>query len=216
MVLVAVVLAMLGSATKLQTKRNIGITGAVIGTATGFDGTGNINIPTLSVNPDYLSKAVPINKGGTGNTTGNASTATKLQTARNIKIQGAVSGNANFDGSTNIIITTTQANIATITGTITTPATNSDVISATITLNYPSGYNKNNCVIMSLMSSNSTISNSMWSTTGGSGTSAEHMKSNHALQASLSDSNIRIELYKVNQAASSIKTNIKLVLMKIA
>ena len=34
-------------------------------------------------------------------------TATKLQNARNIKVQGSVNGNANFDGSGNIVITTT-------------------------------------------------------------------------------------------------------------
>ena len=37
---------------------------------------------------------------------GNAGTATKLQTARNIAISGAVTGNANFDGSGNITIST--------------------------------------------------------------------------------------------------------------
>ena len=42
---------------------------------------------------------------------GNAGTATKLATARNIAIAGAVSGNANFDGSANISISTTLANI---------------------------------------------------------------------------------------------------------
>mgnify|MGYP006956031235 CR=1 FL=1 len=38
--------------------------------------------------------------------TGNSATATKLATARNIAISGAVSGNANFDGSSNITINT--------------------------------------------------------------------------------------------------------------
>lgn len=40
---------------------------------------------------------------------GNADTATKLATARNIAVTGAVTGNANFDGSGNISITTTLA-----------------------------------------------------------------------------------------------------------
>ena len=39
--------------------------------------------------------------------TGNAATTTKLATARNIALTGAVTGNANFDGSENISITTT-------------------------------------------------------------------------------------------------------------
>lgn len=90
-VLVVAVLVMLGSATKLQTARKIGINGGAIGTATTFDGSKDITIPVSLINPDYLSKVVPVSKGGTGNTTGNATSATKLQTSRNIKIQGAVS-----------------------------------------------------------------------------------------------------------------------------
>lgn len=111
MVLVAVALEMHGSATKLQNKRNIGITGAVTGTATAFDGSANINIPTTAVNPDYLSKVVPTSKGGTGNTSGNAATATKLLNKRTIALTGAVTGTATgFDGSGNISIPTTAVN----------------------------------------------------------------------------------------------------------
>lgn len=75
---------------------------------------------------------------------GNSATASKLQTPRNIKLQGAVSGNANFDGSNNITITTTQANIAVISGAITDGSGN-------ISVNYPAGYNKDNCVVISAM-----------------------------------------------------------------
>ena len=45
-----------------------------------------------------------------GNISGNAATATKLQTPRNIAISGAVSGSANFDGSGNITINTISNN----------------------------------------------------------------------------------------------------------
>ncbi|MDC4316976.1 phage tail protein [Acinetobacter baumannii] len=44
------------------------------------------------------------------NIDGNAATATRLQTARNIALTGAVSGSANFDGSGNITIVTTSNN----------------------------------------------------------------------------------------------------------
>ncbi|MCR6568711.1 phage tail-collar fiber domain-containing protein [Acinetobacter baumannii] len=44
------------------------------------------------------------------NIDGNAATATRLQTARNIALTGAVSGSANFDGSGNITIVTTANN----------------------------------------------------------------------------------------------------------
>lgn len=43
--------------------------------------------------------------------TGNAGTATKLQTARNINLTGNVTGSASFDGSNNISINTTVGNI---------------------------------------------------------------------------------------------------------
>ena len=39
--------------------------------------------------------------------TGNAATATKLATARTITLSGTTNGNASFDGSTNVTITTT-------------------------------------------------------------------------------------------------------------
>ncbi len=57
-----------GSATKLQNKRTIAISGGATGTATGFDGTSNISIPVTALNPDNLSKVVPVGKGGTGMT----------------------------------------------------------------------------------------------------------------------------------------------------
>lgn len=57
------------TATKLSAQRTIGISGGVTGTATGFDGSGNITIPVTAISPSYLSGAVPITKGGTGATT---------------------------------------------------------------------------------------------------------------------------------------------------
>lgn len=45
------------------------------------------------------------------NITGNAGTSTKLQTARAIKLTGAVTGQANFDGSAEASITTTLSNL---------------------------------------------------------------------------------------------------------
>ena len=49
-----------------------------------------------------------------GNLVGNSDTTTKLKTARSIGLSGAVTGNANFDGSANITINTTIGNIPTI------------------------------------------------------------------------------------------------------
>lgn len=56
------------TATKLQNKRTIAISGGATGTATGFDGTSNISIPITSIDPDNFSKVVPVSKGGTGMT----------------------------------------------------------------------------------------------------------------------------------------------------
>lgn len=70
--------------------------------------------------------------------------ANKLKTPRQISVSGAVSGSASFDGSGNVNIVTTQANIAVLTGSLT---KNGKQITAT--MNYPNGYNKNNCVILS-------------------------------------------------------------------
>ena len=47
----------------------------------------------------------------TGSLTGNATTATKLQTAKNIKLTGDVTGTVSFDGSKNVSMTTTVASV---------------------------------------------------------------------------------------------------------
>ena len=80
-----------GTATKLQTARKIGITGGATGTATSFDGSGDINIPVTSLDATKLSGTASIN------TSGNAGSATKLQTARNIN-------GVSFNGTGNITI----------------------------------------------------------------------------------------------------------------
>lgn len=66
----------IGSASSLFTPRTIALTGGVTGTATAFDGSKNIQIPVTAVNPNNLSSAVPVTKGGTGATSAaNARTA---------------------------------------------------------------------------------------------------------------------------------------------
>ncbi len=77
---------------------------------------------------------------------GNSATATKLQNARNITLSGAVSGNANFDGSENITITTTQGNITVLTGIV-----NGNGLE----IDYPTDFTKDNCVCISVMLFNS-------------------------------------------------------------
>lgn len=82
-------------------------------------------------------------------------TATKLQTPRKIEVSGAVTGNANFDGSNNVTIVTKQTNVAVIEGTVQLAANSSDNLSqnkALITtkeINYPQGFTANNSVVIS-------------------------------------------------------------------
>lgn len=54
---------------------------------------------------DVTSGVLPVARGGTGNGSGNAPTASKLATARTITLKGAVTGSAKFDGSADVTIT---------------------------------------------------------------------------------------------------------------
>ena len=114
------------TATKLQTARTIN--------GTSFDGSANIttslwgtsrNIYIADSDGTNTGSAVSVN--GSANATlklpatikaslsGNASTATKLQTARTISLGGILSGSASFDGSGNVTINATANDITTIT-----------------------------------------------------------------------------------------------------
>lgn len=88
------------TATKIQTSRTIAITGAVTGTATGFDGSANIAIATTTIDGSKISTGtIPAARIPTLNqsTTGNAATATKLANARTIN-------GVAFDGTANITV----------------------------------------------------------------------------------------------------------------
>lgn len=61
-----------------------------------------------AIRPVYFSNGIPVQCDGTlaNSISGNAATASKLQTARTITLAGSVTGSAAFDGSNNITITT--------------------------------------------------------------------------------------------------------------
>ena len=103
------------TATALATARTIG--------GVSFNGTANINLPG-------------VNTAGNQSTSGNAATATRLATARNIALTGAVTGNANFDGTGNISISTTATSDPqlTIDGDASGSATFTNLGNATLTL----------------------------------------------------------------------------------
>ncbi len=79
------------SAAKLTTARTIALSGGAVGTATAFDGTANISIAVTSLDATALTGTAAVN------TTGNAATATKLQTPRTIN-------GVAFDGTANVTI----------------------------------------------------------------------------------------------------------------
>ena len=66
---------------------------------------------------DIKSGILPLARGGTGNTVGNAATATKLATARTLALSGDVTGNTTFDGSANKTINAVLANTGVVAGT---------------------------------------------------------------------------------------------------
>ena len=80
------------SATKLQNARTIAISGGATGTATSFDGSGNITIPVTGLD---MSKAnagtLPVGRGGTGATTFTANRVLLGNGANAIKV-----GNVNY------------------------------------------------------------------------------------------------------------------------
>jgi len=120
------------TAAALLTTRTIGITGAVVGTATAFNGGANITIPITALDVGAATAGIlPVIRGGTGTAsitglvkgngtnafsaavagtdyvapTGNVATATKLATARTIN--GVV-----FDGTANISLSPAQVGAA--------------------------------------------------------------------------------------------------------
>lgn len=158
------------------------------------------------------------------NAHGNSATATKLANARNIKLQGAVSGNANFDGSGNVVIDTTQANIAIVTGTITlTQSTESQIESGQVDISYPSGYTKDNCVILGIMARNSAQTSSIGYSYGvlaDENYSGVINSASMGKYAVLKDNSIMLTMrYDWNATPTSQRTdtyNYKIVLMKVS
>lgn len=128
------------TATALQTARTISISGDASASAS-FDGTGNIDL-VLAIDSDSAVSSLTgtanevevsasvgavtiglpstIHVNVTGDLTGNADTATALETARAISVSGPVSGSASFDGTSDITIALTQGSDSVTLGTHTT------------------------------------------------------------------------------------------------
>lgn len=77
------------------------ITGELVGTPQ------NIANQIVRRDPQGNFAATRVTANLTGNVTGNADSASRLQAARSIALSGNVSGSASFDGSSDIVLTTT-------------------------------------------------------------------------------------------------------------
>lgn len=108
-----------------------------------MSGTASIATTGNAGSATKLKDARTIN-GTSFNGTGNITTS-KWGTARTIGLSGAVSGSASVDGSGNVTISTTQANIAVLTGNKSIAASSD----ANVTISYPSGFTANNSVLIS-------------------------------------------------------------------
>ena len=135
-------------------------------------------------------------------TTGNAGTATKLKQTKRINIAGAVSGNADFDGSENITIDVSQSNIAVLSGNMTVGAN----LYGLTQISYPEGFTSSNCVVISLGIQLSTSTNKEWY--------YEDLQNYQYRESSivLYPSDIRLGI--TNKVSSSRTYNYKIVLLK--
>lgn len=135
-----------------------------------------------------------------GTCTGNSATATKLKTARNIALSGAVTGNANFDGSGNVTISTAQNNIFVLSGNIT--LSNG---SGSTSIAYPNGCNASNCVVISIGASRT---NNNYLEYG-------HVASSFIMGVYLNNSDMSITAYSPEKVGPSKAIPYKIVLLKI-
>ena len=97
----------------------LGPVGAVLTAAAGSLTPQTTNIidlgsTSLRFKAGWFQGNVTAAGGFTGDLTGNAATATKLATARDISLTGAVTGTGSFDGSGNVSITTSGGSVAPI------------------------------------------------------------------------------------------------------
>lgn len=110
-----------------------------------------------------------------------------------------MSGSASVDGSGNVTITTTQANIVVLTGTMTLSEG-----SGSIDVNYPPGFTKDNCVAITMGMDifNNTIS---------------FCSANpHIFEVRLKPSNIGVRCTSLDGVGTSTTKNYKVVLMKVS
>lgn len=107
-----------------------------------------------------------------------------------------------------------KGDFAVLTGTITMPEAGSGSLTENVEVDYPTGFTKDNCVIVSVMS-HSSVHTDYWSTQLGNSTSASVMFGNFGF-ATLKPSKIRYASNKLSDDQSSQTITYKIVLMKIS
>ena len=178
------------------------VKGNVTGNVSGSSGscTGNAATATKATTATTCTgNAATATKATTATTcTGNAATATKLQTARTIALSGDVTGSASFNGSKDVSINA-NLNTTTITGKISLSKG-----SGSVSLNYPNGYNSNNCIPLA-------VGIDIMATNYYSYYSVNTMQ----FEIRLASSNIAVNVDSSDGVGTSGTKNVKVVLMKI-
>ena len=167
--------------------------------------TGEGSTPTLNVDAtptNTASKVVARDASGnfsagtiTGALSGNATTASSLATARNIAVTGAVTGNANFDGSGNISIATTATSDPTLTlnGDVSGSATFTNLGNATLTVTVADdSHNHTTANIDNFTESVQDIAGGMWSGNSESGVSVTYQDTDGTLDINVNDPTITL------------------------
>lgn len=108
-----------------------------------------------------------------------------------------------------------SGDFAVLTGTITMPKADSDILTGNVEVNYPKGFTKDNCVVVSLMSHN-IVYTDYWSTSGGQVANSMATMLGNATTATLKPSAIRIAAHKAAAAEAQKDVTYKVVLMKIS
>lgn len=139
--------------------------------------------------------------------------ANKLKTGRTISLTGDVTGSASFDGSKNVSINADLANIAVLTGTINLVISN-EMTTGSKDINYPSGFNKDNCVVIACGISGNTSGNTEFAFGNSGDNASSYVTGGMPSMVKLREEHINFQIY-LNLKATSGTRNYKIVLMKI-
>ena len=107
-----------------------------------------------------------------------------------------------------------KGDFAIITGTITMPPADDSSVTGTEDVNYPTGFNASNCVVISVMSQRSDQSG--YATTISASEPASSVRGNGDTVVTLLADYIRVQSYKTSTSAGGTSRIFKVVLMKIS